>query len=195
MRKMTEAGFLRIQNPLLTLGVLLSLCGFALGQDAPGAASAEWSLLAAFAFVVLGGIPANVYLVGLFHGARSESSGAPTRWAEKWEFSPRSLGGLSLWSLLTLFLELLMIRWISSEIRVFAYFKNFVLIACFLGFGLGCFLSRRKVSLLPLLAPLLALTLLVKLPWQGLRDLMTDLPAFVGATSDMLLWSVPSLAH
>ncbi len=142
MRKMTEAGFLRIQKPLLTLGVLLSLCGFALGQDAPGTASAEWSLLAAFAFVVLGGILANVYLVGLFHAPRSESSGAPPRWAEKWEFSPHSLGGfswrqLSLWSLLTLFLELLMIRWISSEIRVFAYFRNFVLIACSLGFGLG----------------------------------------------------------
>src|SRR2546426_739912 len=55
MRKMTEAGFLRIPKPLLTLGVLLSLCGFAPGQDAPGTASAEWSLLAAFAFVVLGG--------------------------------------------------------------------------------------------------------------------------------------------
>jgi len=85
---------------------------------------------------------ANVYLVGLFYAPRSESSEAPTRWAEKWEFSPHILGGfswrqLSLWSLLTLFLELLMIRWISSEIRVFAYFRNFVLIACSLGFGLG----------------------------------------------------------
>src|SRR5260370_11922626 len=30
---------------------------------------------------------------------------------------------------------------------------------------------------------------------MGLRDLMTELPAFVGATSDMHLWSVPTLAH
>ncbi len=197
MRKMTEAGFLRIQKPLLTLAVLLSLCGFALGQDALGAASAEWSLLAAFAFVVLGGILANVYLVGLFHAPRSESSRAPTRWAEKWEFSPHSLGGfswrqLSLWSLLTLFLELLMIRWISSEIRVFAYFKNFVLIACFLGFGLGCYLSRRHVSLLPLVVPLLTLALLVKLPWQSLRIVMSSIPAFVGASSEVHVWGVPA---
>src|SRR5689334_21223783 len=47
-----------------------------------------------------------------------------------------------------LFLELLMIRWISSEIIIFAYFKNFVLIACFLGFGLGAYLCRQPMNLL-----------------------------------------------
>jgi len=67
---------------------------------------------------------------------------------------PSLLGGISYWqlglvSLLALFLELLMIRWISSENRVFAYFKNFVLIACFLGFGLGCFLSAAKSTFFP----------------------------------------------
>ena len=36
-----------------------------------------------------------------------------------------------------LFLEVLMIRWVTSEVPVFAYFKNIVLIGCFLGFGLG----------------------------------------------------------
>ena len=55
---------------------------------------------------------------------------------------PADLGGyttmgLVLSSVLGLYLELLLIRWISSEIRIFAYFKNFVLIACFLGFGLA----------------------------------------------------------
>src|ERR1700747_3748708 len=58
------------------------------------------------------------------------------------EFSYRRLFILSV---LGLFLEMLMIRWISSEIRIFAYYKNFVLIACFLGFGLGCALCRRRV--------------------------------------------------
>jgi hypothetical protein len=54
---------------------------------------------------------------------------------EKQGFSKRTL---ILASLLGLFLELMLIRWVSSEIRTFAYFKNFVLMACFLGFGLGC---------------------------------------------------------
>jgi len=168
-----------------------------MGEDLP----VSFSLCAAFVVVVFAGTLTNVYLFRLC-GTKSDSEMAGPRrgWAQRWEFPPASLGGFSYWqlglvSLLALFLELLMIRWISSEIRVFAYFKNFVLIACFLGFGLGCFLSRRKVNLLPLLAPLLALTLLVKLPWMGLRQLMTELPAFVGATSDMDLWSVPTLAH
>src|SRR5207245_4782775 len=98
---------------------------------------------------------------------------------------------LAMWSLLAIFLELLMIRWISSEIRVFAYFKNFVLIACFLGFGLGCYLSRRQANLLLLLVPLTSLTLLIKLPWESLRALMSSIPAFVGARSELDVRCVP----
>lgn len=45
---------------------------------------------------------------------------------------------LFLISFAALAFEILLIRWIASEIRVFAYFKNFVLMACFLGLGVGC---------------------------------------------------------
>src|SRR6266566_8982242 len=115
------------------------------------------------------------------------------RWSRRWEFSPQTLGGFSyssliLVSFLGLFLELLLIRWISSEIGIFAYFKNFVLIACFLGFGLGCYLSRRRVNLLTMVIPLLTLVLVVKFPWHSLRGVMRALPAFVGASSDVYIW-------
>ena len=50
------------------------------------------------------------------------------------------------------------------KIRIFAYFKNFVLIACYLGFGLGCYLCRRRVSL-PARRSVILLTVLIKLPW------------------------------
>ena len=40
---------------------------------------------------------------------------------------------LVLISLLALFLELAIIRWLSTEVRIFAYFKNFALMASFLG--------------------------------------------------------------
>ena len=40
-------------------------------------------------------------------------------------------------SAIALFIELALIRWLSAEVRIFAYFKNLILIACFLGFGLG----------------------------------------------------------
>src|SRR5215470_4241901 len=45
-------------------------------------------------------------------------------------------------SFLALYFELIVIRWLSSEIRIFAYLKNLPLIASFLGLGLGCASSK-----------------------------------------------------
>src|SRR5258707_12614002 len=67
-------------------------------------------------------------------------------------FSYRQLFALSV---LGLYFEMLMIRWLSSEIRIFAYYKNLVLIACFLGFWLGCALCRRRVHPIATAVPLL----------------------------------------
>ena len=50
-------------------------------------------------------------------------------------------------SALALFLELALIRWLGCEVRVFAYFKNLVLIACFVGFGLGFYCSNRRIRI------------------------------------------------
>lgn len=49
------------------------------------------------------------------------------------------LAGISFFSL---FLELMIIRWLSSEIRTFAYFKNVPLMACLFGLGVGLALSK-----------------------------------------------------
>lgn len=75
------------------------------------------------------------------------------------EFSLDTLGGFSytrlvLASILGLFLELLMIRWMSSEVRIFAFLKNYMLVSCFLGLGIGCFLCRKRINLIALVAPL-----------------------------------------
>jgi hypothetical protein len=43
-----------------------------------------------------------------------------------------------------LFFELLCIRWIPSYVRYLSYFNNFILIASFLGTGLGMLSARRK---------------------------------------------------
>ena len=105
-----------------------------------------------------------------------------------------SLGGfrwrsLMLISLTSLFLELLLIRWVASEIRVFAYFKSLVLISCFLGFGLGCYLTRKKIRISYTIMPLIVLVLLVELPWTPLRRLITNLSGFIGWFSDMHIWA------
>jgi SAM-dependent methyltransferase len=49
---------------------------------------------------------------------------------------------LFLVSLVVLFIEVMFIRYASSQIRIFAFYKNIPLVSCFLGLGLGCFLRR-----------------------------------------------------
>lgn len=143
-------------------------------------------------------ILANIRLFKLYRPAVSgEGSPAHKPWLAWLELSPPDLGGFSYWklslaSVAGLFLELLMIRWISSEIRVFAYFKNFVLIACFLGFGLGCYLCRQRIRLAALLAPLILLAVVVN-PWFSWHELLTWLPSMIGVLSEVDVRGVPSL--
>ncbi|MFO0823330.1 MAG: hypothetical protein U0792_09445 [Gemmataceae bacterium] len=80
------------------------------------------------------------------------------------EFAQWRLGALFLISVLGLFLELLLIRWIGTEIRIFAYLQNTVLVVCFLGLGMGCLDSRRTFSLRSMLVPLLLLSALLAVP-------------------------------
>src|SRR5947209_6742041 len=114
------------------------------------------------------------------------------------ELDIAALGGFSnlqlvLVSVVSLFVEMLMIRWVSSEIRIFAYFKNFVLVACFLGFGLGCYLCRRRVQLAAMIAPLLLLTIVLKTPVSPLRRTMAALPQLIGGGVEVHVWGVPSM--
>jgi hypothetical protein len=63
--------------------------------------------------------------------------------------------GLATFGILAL--ELAVIRWISGQVRVLAYFNNLVLIGCFLGMGVGLLLGRRLAGLQHLTLPALAL--------------------------------------
>lgn len=128
----------------------------------------------------------------VFKRLRSES-GRPLRL----EIPIKDLGGfsyrqLALVSLLSLFLEMMMIRWVTSEVNIFAYFKNFVLVACFLGFGLGCYLSRLRIRLFAALAPLLLLTVVLKAPIPPLRKAMDALPLLLGVGVEVHVWGIPA---
>lgn len=75
---------------------------------------------------------------------------------------PRKNAGALLFiaSTAALYLELVIIRYLASEVRVFAYLKNMPLIASFFGIGLGMILGRPQSKLrrtLPVLAALLFL--------------------------------------
>jgi SAM-dependent methyltransferase len=62
-----------------------------------------------------------------------------------------------------LFVEVLLIRWIPANVAYVGYFNNFILIASFLGIGLGILLGRRGVRLpvTPFAPVLLAVIVLV----------------------------------
>jgi spermidine synthase len=181
-----------LKRLLLVPAFIVLQCRLAAAQVLPAPPVSTAELFLACICVIVVGVAANAYLVELVRGdAKSHE------WRRNWEFNALNFGGfnwwnLALWSLLSLFMEMLMIRWISSEIRIFAYFKNFVLIACFMGFGLGCYLSRRKINLLLTLVPMIVLTLIIQLPWLGLRVVIERLPAFVAASGGTQFWSVPS---
>ncbi len=93
---------------------------------------------------------------------------------------------LSVWML---FLELFLIRWISTEIRIFAYVSNLVLLACFIGMGAGCFFSHKKINILFSLLMLAVITLAVKsAPFVMITDLL-------GSFQDSVIWSQALTPH
>lgn len=101
----------------------------------------------------------------------------------------RVLWPLFLVSFAALYLEILLIRWIGTEIRVFAYFQNLALIACFLGFGLGCYQSARKKSYLFGVAALGTLVILAELPFERWKTLLEILSSALSLSTDAQLWS------
>jgi len=67
---------------------------------------------------------------------------------------------LVLVSFVSLFLELVVIRWLASEVRIFAYFKNLPLFAAFLGLGAGFIIARKRKNYFRL-TPVFLLVLVV----------------------------------
>ncbi len=79
---------------------------------------------------------------------------------------------------LSLFLELSVIRWQATVLEFFAFYKNYGLLSCFAGLGLGYALSRRAREIplnltLPLLSWQFALLYLLRygLPVRSLRSI------------------------
>jgi spermine/spermidine synthase len=81
----------------------------------------------------------------------------------------RKYASLALISFVTLYLELVVIRWLASEVLIFAYFKNFPLLAAFFGLGVGCILAskgRNYFQFAPLLL-LLVVAVITLARWGG----------------------------
>ncbi len=90
---------------------------------------------------------------------------------------------LFLSSFLALYFELVIIRYLATEVRVFAYLKNLPLIASFLGLGLGMTLGRPS-RVLKRLFPFVAAILFFLMAF-ALQLHLTHLPFPVG---DYFVW-------
>lgn len=90
---------------------------------------------------------------------------------------PGQTSALFLASVMGLFLELLLIRWLGTELQVFAYLQNTVLVVCFLGLGMGCLTCRQPAALRSTLIPIAIIALLLAVPfsWQALRTVFSYL--------------------
>ena len=62
-------------------------------------------------------------------------------------------------SFLVLFAEVALIRWMGAYIRLLSFFSNFILLASFLGIGLGCLLGKSRARLFQLFPAILAATI------------------------------------
>jgi spermidine synthase len=89
-------------------------------------------------------------------------------------------------SVLGLFLEMLLIRWIGTEVRIFAYLQNTVLIACFLGLGLGCFTCRKPINLRQSLIPLFLLVFFLAVP--VIRSTFGYASELLSFLNDLVIW-------
>ena len=105
--------------------------------------------------------------------------------------STSDLWRLFLVSTAALYLEIALIRWLGTEVKIFAFFQNLSLIVCFLGFGVGCFTAGKRGSVLPTLISTTALIALVNLPIEGWRIGLRALSSILSFTSDAALWGQP----
>ena len=121
------------------------------------------------------------------------TSGSRFDWSKIWRKSDGSDGSSS-WGLLEflilsalmLYWEICLIRWVSAEVRLFAYYKNLSLLAAFLGFGVGLLTVHRQKNWLRSCVLWLAVmvTLIVVYPHSPLR--IDQAPAFF----EEYIWSV-----
>lgn len=90
----------------------------------------------------------------------------------------RIITELVILSFLSLYIELLIIRWMSADMRAFTVFRTFPLITCFVGLGLGFALRKDDVFKHSLLAILLFCLTMIAANFFG-----------------VCLWGFPSLAN
>jgi spermidine synthase len=106
-----------------------------------------------------------------------------------------SLLQLFIVSFASLYIEVMLIRWIGTEFRLFAYIQNLTLVACFLGFGLGCLRSSEKPHYLFNLEALAFIVMIIEVPWPNWKSFLDIVVGELSASSDLSMWSFENAAN
>jgi spermidine synthase len=163
---------------ILPLGLRYGAENLGLPESALAARLAAAGLWPAFLFeTLLRLVAAAAATWGLFYGLRKleplldANAAAQTQFLDTLDMRYVDLA-IATAAALSLFLELAIIRWQSSVLEFLAFYKNFSLLACFAGLGLGYALAARdRIPLLmvvPLLAAQFCFVLLVRMAPKGL---------------------------
>src|SRR3954451_11386725 len=99
-------------------------------------------------------------------------------------------------TMLSLLLELVLIRWLASMFPVYSFYKNFTMLACFLGLGAGYAVAEKQpcapALVLPMLALFVAVITLLRYDVSADNGLFAALPmheqATVGIATDGPNW-------
>jgi len=92
-------------------------------------------------------------------------------------------------SLVGLYFEMLIVRWLAAEVRLFSYFKNLTLMAAFMGLGLGFALVKRPTDYRGVFIPLL----LLYVPIVLIVSRLTGFRAIVLPESSEYVWRAAAL--
>jgi SAM-dependent methyltransferase len=91
-------------------------------------------------------------------------------------------------SAVMLFFEILLIRWLSAEIRIFSYLHNLVLLFAFLGIGLGAALARWRANLLLSFGIMALLALVLRFETAPGVPTLRNISILLSAASDFVMW-------
>jgi hypothetical protein len=94
-------------------------------------------------------------------------------------------------TMVSLLFELVMIRWLASVFPVFSFFKNFTLLACFLGLGAGYAVAERQrcapALVLPMLALFVGVIILLRYDVSADNSLFAALPMLERTSVDIVM--------
>ena len=117
----------------LAAGLAMAGAGLFPGPLPPGADPAAWRLLAAAGTALAAAAAAAAAKGRRLGPLLGEEGGAGDS-----RIARRPYLTLFLASFVDLFVEVMLIRYASSQIRIFSFYKNVPLVAAFLGLGIGC---------------------------------------------------------